>query len=628
MYRLSPAVGVVRVPSPAHPHHHRAIRPGLRCAVGADLALGQLPLLGGSVGADALQRPQVDQHVAQGVGVDNRLAPPQLRLEDVERLGLAVDPLDHRAHRITGLVVIPRTVKLVADARARGVGDRRRAAALGEVRIVAGTGLPRDRRMQERAVVLGPLVGLQPAGAVEIDQLLAHGQPGRAQRGAIRTELAPRAALARVERHGSKAAGLVEVVVDVMRIKRRVEGAVARPTAQPGLDLGQQRAEVRDVALVEGPGTLGQHDLGAVGHARDDDAAGVAPEDVDPDLELRGRFGVGRRGGMVGARCLGRGVAALLDAELAVRVAGWLAGLVQPPLLDILLGVVLLDPGEDGLGIAGDHVAEGGLLRRGQSGFEPLDAGREQELQGGVRQLTQHAAELPARRDAGGHVEAAGRRRVGHAGEAEPVDQGRVFQQIGAQVAHEPLVLLELDQVGRDEGGAGLRGWPRPGAVGRALGELAPGQVAEQGAVLLHHRVGGDPGGQDGVRLGERTRDLNDDGRADRRAAKRGEQPVEDSGECRYHEEAPGCGGVVSGIAILPHREPHGKRRGIGNRRRPGTICRRRPTGDRLRPTRIVCQAAPGADPPSPRPDPPSLTDRDLMFSPSLMKGFETEYDQ
>ncbi|NTV64395.1 MAG: hypothetical protein HGA65_12775 [Oscillochloris sp.] len=89
-----------------------------------------------------------------------------------------------------------------------------------------------------------------------------------------------------------------------------------------------------------------------------------------------------------------------------------------------LFGVVLLNPGEQGLGIAGDSIAEGGLLGLGQGILEQLDARREQELEGGVGEVAQHGAELAARGDAGGDIETVRRGRVENAGEAEAVDQG------------------------------------------------------------------------------------------------------------------------------------------------------------------------------------------------------------
>ncbi|NNJ12852.1 hypothetical protein EKD04_021225 [Chloroflexales bacterium ZM16-3] len=311
-----------------------------------------------------------------------------------------------------------------------------------------------------------------------------------------------------------------------------------------------------DVILIERAGALGQHDLGAVGQAGDDDAGGVAPEDVHTDLHLARGLGVasGRRMVMAG-RVLSSGVAALLDAELAVGVARRLAGLVEPALRDELLRVVLLDPGEDGLGIAGDDIAEGGLLVGRKGRLEQVDAGGEQELEGRVGEVAQHRAELAARGDAGRHVEAVGRGRVGDTGEAEPVDQGRVLDQVRPQVAHEALVLLELDQVGGGKGDARLGRRAGVGPVGGALGELAPGQVAEQGAVLLDDRVVRDPGRQHGVGLGQRTGGFGHGGRRGRRGPQVGDEPVDDLAKRGYHRGTPDRGGVVCCNPILPHLE-------------------------------------------------------------------------
>ena len=77
--------------------------------------------------------------------------------------------------------------------------------------------------------------------------------------------------------------------------------------------------------------------------------------------------------------------------------------------------------------------------------------------------------------DTGGDSKAVGRGGVGNAGKAEPIDQGGMRDQIGAQVGHIPGVRVELDEIGGGEGDTrvGLRA--RPGAVGGTLGELLPG---------------------------------------------------------------------------------------------------------------------------------------------------------
>src|SRR5919202_573872 len=87
---------------------------------------------------------------------------------------------------------------------------------------------------------------------------------------------------------------------------------------------------------------------------------------------------------------------------------------------------------------------------------------------------------------------------------AEQVDQRGMLDEIGAQVGHVALVLVQLDEKGGDEGRTGRRLRTGPGAVAGPLGELRPGQRPEEGAVLLDDRVGGDPGGQRSVGVRQR----------------------------------------------------------------------------------------------------------------------------
>src|SRR5689334_5687037 len=105
--------------------------------------------------------------------------------------------------------------------------------------------------IQQRAAALLTQMRVQAAGAVEIGQQPRHGQPSSTQRRAIRRELTLGALLARVERHGSQAAGLLEVLVDIVSVKGAIPGAKARLAPKPALDLPHQREEVGRVGLVE-----------------------------------------------------------------------------------------------------------------------------------------------------------------------------------------------------------------------------------------------------------------------------------------------------------------------------------------------------------------------------------------
>src|SRR5262249_6727667 len=136
------------------------------------------------------------------------------------------------------------------------------------------------------------------------------------------------ATFARIERDGGKPAGLVEVVVDVVGIIGTIPRSIARLAPEARLDHRHQREEVADVALVKRAGTLREYDFIAVRQATHDDARGVAPQDVDADLQLGGGFGITVWGRMLAAVGVGgRAVAALLDAKLTVWVATRLARL-------------------------------------------------------------------------------------------------------------------------------------------------------------------------------------------------------------------------------------------------------------------------------------------------------------
>ena len=177
---------------------------------------------------------------------------------------------------------------------------------------------------------------------------------------------------------------------------------------------------------------------------------------------------------------------ALLAAELAVGIARGLAGLVVA-VLDVLLGVVLGDPGQDVLGVAGDGVAEVDVGR--QCGGDDLYSGVEQELGGGVIQLAQHPAELTPRGQAVGDREAVGGRGVGRQRKAQNPDQRRVFTQVTAQVAHRAQPFGEFDQIGRNVRRARCGGGAGPGILGGALREVLPVEWPEQRQVSAGDRT-------------------------------------------------------------------------------------------------------------------------------------------
>ena len=234
----------------------------------------------------------------------------------------------------------------MAQACADTGGNCRGAAAFVPVRISNRATRGRGTRVEQWTAILLARV-LDQVAAVLVGKLKRHGQRGRAQRRAIGCERALSAFLARIERHGGETTGLVKVVVDIVGIVGAIPGAKTRFAAQPRFDLLHQWVEIADVALVERTSALGQYELSAITQATGDQARGVAPQDLVADVQRRSRFGVTARGRWVGAVGIAGGViAAVFDAQLAVFVAFGLTGLIQATFLDVLLGVVLLDPGQ------------------------------------------------------------------------------------------------------------------------------------------------------------------------------------------------------------------------------------------------------------------------------------------
>src|SRR5689334_8582853 len=271
------------------------------------------------------------------------------------------------------------------QARSCALRDCRATAAAGEMSIGDRAGRTCRSRKQQRTAVLLTYVRNKPA-AMLVGKLERHRQMRRAQRRAVSCELSVGTARAGIERHRREATGLLEVVVDVVCIEGRIPGAKARSPAQSLLDLLHQRMEVAWIGLVERAGALGQHHLVAIRQTCDHDAGGIAPQDVNADLKATGGLGIGGWGRVVVVIIVWRTVGARLDAKFAVAVARGLARLVEPAFLYILLGIVFGDPGEDGLRIAGNRVAEGGLLVRREGRLQQLNGGAEQELERGIGQ--------------------------------------------------------------------------------------------------------------------------------------------------------------------------------------------------------------------------------------------------
>jgi len=153
------------------------------------------------------------------------------------------------------------------------------------------------------------------------------------------------------------------------------------------------------------------------------------------------------------------------------------------------------------LGVAVDDVAQEHIV--GQFMVDEGHRAVEEELQGGVVEMAQDATEVAGGGQAGIGVKAPGVGVGRDEGKAEDPEQGRVIDQVLAQIGHVAYVLVELDQIGSHEAGAGDRWGSRPGTMGIALRKVFPVQRGEQVQALACQRAFGDKGGQHHVGLGE-----------------------------------------------------------------------------------------------------------------------------
>jgi hypothetical protein len=520
-------------------------RPGCDQGVWPDLRPGRLYC---QSRRDPLRRAQVQQHVDQGVLVGDRPLVAQFRALDAQIQRLTVDAFTDGALVEDRQVLLARAVKLPADARTRPGREVGLATTVGHVRIRNRAGGAGHSRVVQRAAEAFFLVWFQPAAA-GVGELQLHRQAGGTERSAIGGEGAGRLVRLVNARHGGKAVR-VECAVDVMGVEGGIKGAVTRMAPESRFGLLHQGPEVADVALVEGPGAFGQHHFTEVGQNGGADPGGVAPVVLGIAAFLRGADAVGGRGrrrrGCLG---VGTGVAAGLDAKLAVAVAPRLAGGVKA-LFDVLFRVVLFDPGEDVLGVDGDHLAEGGGQIGRQLRANELDAAGEQELQGRIVQFAEHARQLAARWQTGVDIEAVSGVRIGLEAKAEQPDQGRVLAEVATQGAHGRFLLMQLDQEGGDERRTGGGYRSGPGAVGGPLGKVCPVEIAEHGAIRLGHRAGRNEGRQRQIGVRKRQRSIRCE-RIRRRRLRRGgwapaeerRKPVEERRHMRYHNHVSDSGG-------------------------------------------------------------------------------------
>ena len=246
------------------------------------------------------------------------------------------------------------------------------------------------------------------ASTVSIGQLEGHRQASGADGKAIGTELAGfgiTKAFFR-ESHGGETGGIiwsVEVIVDIPGIEGGVESAPTRAEAQTLFDSGHEWEEIGSVSPVEGLGQLGQDELTPAGDIDSHDPRAITPvEFTHAELAARDRVlsrswhGVRRTP-----------VVASLAAQLAVWIANWLLGLYIT-VGEIGFRIVLFDPGDDMLGVENDAIARRNSFSK-KSITDQADAIGQEELEGGVGYLAQHAGQVTR----GGEVAACPRRSAG-----------------------------------------------------------------------------------------------------------------------------------------------------------------------------------------------------------------------
>ena len=158
------------------------------------------------------------------------------------------------------------------------------------------------------------------------------------------------------------------------------------------------------------------------------------------------------------------------------------------------IGVVLLDPGNDVLGVERNLIAETEVGRRLL--LQQMNRAVEQKLQGGVGQCAQHPAELALAGQAAISVKAPGIAGGVSQCKAKQPNQGWMRHKIGAQVPHVGQSLIQLDEKRSGIGGAGLRLYSRPRTLRVAFGKMLPVQSAQQTPVVHGDRRVGDKGRQ------------------------------------------------------------------------------------------------------------------------------------
>ncbi len=399
--------------------------------------------------------------------------------------------------------------------------------------------------MRDKAVTFLPESGVE-----------RHGQPRRTERKSFRREgLAVSITVSPGNR--SKATGEMEVLVDIEGVIGLVECAEAWLATEVVLGALHEGKKEALVALVERLREVGQDDFGQVLDLGDDDAGGIAPVVLALAQRRQGFAGRHPLAGWGGDRCRAAGVAVTsagrrvlppFAAEATVGIT-FRTALLVIAVTHEALEVVLLDPGNDVLGVKRDDVAKVDV--GWEASGDALHRCCQEKLECGIVEFAQDAAKLFAAGDGAFGVEAPRRAVGGCEREAKHPDERRVVDKELAELLEGGEVFFQLDQIGSDKGGARRRGGARPDAIGGSFGEMLPVQVAEQGKVL--HRLWTIPHGL-GQRIDRQVRQLRK-GRAGQRnhrwlrtqqAVTQRNHPVRECGKMKHD-------GLLSGGGWFEH---------------------------------------------------------------------------
>ncbi len=427
------------------------------------------PSEGGLASAQPLQEAQVDQDVDERVLIGDGGAIAQMWAFDAQGPGLGVDALHGGALAVEIFVWVAVAVEGVAEARPDAGRHHRATAALLPLFVVDWASLGGAGGEAQRTDVFTPFVFDKGLGAIGVGEFEGHRQAGGADReaGGIKAPAIDFDAAFFGEGNGGEAGGgvvfAVKVGVNVPSVEGGIKGGKGRAITKAVFDLAHQGEEVRQIALIEGLGQLGEDEFAPAGDLGDDDAGAIAPIEL-ADLERRSRPRLGGRGDWSAL------IVAALAAETTIGITGGLAGLIEA-VGDVGFGVVLGDPGQDVFGIERD-TGDRRSATRGEFGPDQAHGVGQEELQGSIGERTQEAREVSGRRQAGPGLETNWWPGCGRGRETEQGYETRMLSEATMQVLHRGEMLIELDQAGGGESGE------RDGGLAPAAGEVAFREVS------------------------------------------------------------------------------------------------------------------------------------------------------